>query len=134
MADISQTASSVLKLSGAARQAPAGETLIAGQPVYMLNGLLYKAKADTAAHANAVGITLNGGALNQPVDYVGDGGSINIGATMANGGTYCVSRNNAGGICLIADIVSGDFSFILGTATGAGVLPLNFINAGVARA
>ncbi len=118
MADLTITAANVLNTSASVATAPAGESITAGQSIYISanDGKAYKAQADgTAAQADVAGLALNGAGAGQPVQYATDG-AINIGATTAKGTVYCVSAT-AGGICPIADLASGDFVSLVGYAT-----------------
>lgn len=133
MADISQTAASVVKTATSQMKIViAGETLSAGMPVFKHTDEKYKkAKADTAANAAAEGITLNGAAVNQPVAITLDVGDVNVGATLVVGEVYCVSPANAGGIAPVADIVSTKYNTILGVATSTSNLKLGIMASGV---
>lgn len=76
MADLSQTASSVLISTGAAqRTAYAGETIAAGQPVALSGSTLYLADANnpsTAALRTCVGCAANSGSIGQPIIYAAE--------------------------------------------------------------
>jgi hypothetical protein len=136
MADISVTSTLVL---GAAVKttfyAPAGGTLTAGEPVYIDgNGLLQKAKNDTAAHVAAVGILLLGGAINQRLPYCGTAGDIiTIGGTTVIGETWMVS-SNAGGICPVADLMSTFWVFQLGYSINVTQIILTMVNYNIQHA
>jgi len=135
MADISVTATSVVPYANEQTAVGvAGETITAGQVVYLnsTTGKLMKADADTAAESVCKGIALNGGALNQPIKYQ-YGGEITIGATVAVGTVYVVSAT-AGGIAPLADLTSGDYVSILGVASTAARIKLNIFNSGIAVA
>lgn len=119
MADLTITAASVLKTSGNVLSGTAGETITAGQSVYLkaADSRIWKAQADgTAAEAAAVGVALHASLAGQPIQYVGDGAVINIGGTTAKLTTYCVSAA-AGGVAPIADLTSGQYITELGYAT-----------------
>lgn len=126
MADLAITATSVVQGTDASVSSGiAGETITAGQTVYLnsTDGLLYKADCDdTAAKSVCVGIALNGGAINQPIEYQTDG-VITIGATVVVGTIYVVS-DTAGGIKPVADLSVSDYVSIVGVAEAAGKLTL----------
>jgi len=128
MADLTITAASVAKSTGAVenKQYVAGETITAGQAVYLKSSdsKWWKAQADgTSAEADAIGIALNGAAAGQPVS-VQTAGAITIGATIAVGTTYVVSAT-AGGIAPVADLASTNYLTYLAYGSAAGVLTLN---------
>jgi hypothetical protein len=133
MADLVVTATSVVKYAGAkTANGWAGETIIAGQTLYLdsTTGLLKKADDTTAAKATVVGIALNGGAINQPIAYL-TGGGLNPGAAVTVGLAYGIT-DTAGGIALISERGSGDFNTFLGFATTTSRIEVNIIKAGVA--
>ena len=134
MADLVVTATSVVKYTGAKTgQGIAGETITAGQALYLsTTNLLMKADDTTALKAACVGIALNGGAINQPIQYVTSGG-INPGAAVAVGLTYGLT-DTAGGIALISERASADFMTILGIATTTSRIQVNINASGVAIA
>lgn len=118
MADLSITAANVQPGTGTVILGTAGETITAGQAVYLKasDGRLWLAQADgTAAEADVVGIALNGGAAGQPVHYAADG-TLTIGATTVKTTAYVLSAA-AGGICPQADLVSTNKIVYLGYAT-----------------
>lgn len=135
MADLVITAANVDYISGGSKATvDAGETLTAGQPIYILStdGKAYKADANASATtAKAVGIALNGATLNQPVTYAKPGATINPGATVAVGSWYVVSAT-AGGIAPIADQATGWRPNLVGYATAADRLVLMMTNTNVA--
>lgn len=109
MADLSITAASVAKVSGAVIDTTyvAGETITAGQVLYVKSsdGKLYKAQCDgTTEESTVYGIALNGASSGQPVAVL-TGGQITAGATLTVGAFYYLSAT-AGGICPYADLVS----------------------------
>lgn len=135
MADLSITAANVLAGSGArSKLGTAGATITAGKSVYLdTSDSKYKlADCDsaTAAVRSPIGIALNGASDGQPL-VVLEQGPITIGATMTAGIAYYLSPN-AGGICPVADILTGDYPVILGIATSTTVLEVNIQEAGVA--
>lgn len=107
MADLVVTATSVVNVSASLLTGTAGETITAGQALYVkaTDGRLWKAQADgTTEEATVAGVALNGASVGQPVQYA-SGGDITIGATTAKTTTYVLSAA-AGGICPQADLVS----------------------------
>lgn len=139
MADLSITAASVVKGSGATvnNLKLAGETITAGMSVYLksTDDRWYKAQSDgTAEEAGSGGlaVALNGASAGQPL-FVQTAGTITIGATVAVGTVYVVSAAY-GGICPVADLVSTRYLSILGYASAAGTLTINTNATGVALA
>ncbi len=119
MAALTVTDTSVTFTSGQAIQAVIGETITAGQAVYIKasDGRVWKAQADgTAAEATAVGIALNGGAAGQYCNYAANGSVINIGATTAKNVMYHV-HTGAGGVGVAGDLTSGHYITRMGYAT-----------------
>lgn len=138
MSDLTVTATSVVKGTGAkVLRGVFGETVTAGQSVYRDPTTKKFMKADNdAASASGlddtdVGIALNGGAVNQPAEVQYDG-EITPGATLTVGEIYCVS-STAGGICPAADLGSGDYTVILGTARTTAIMVMGVVKNGAAR-
>lgn len=138
MADLTVTAASVINATSGGSQVGtgiAGETITAGQPLYVKSSdsKLWKAQCDgTTEEATVVGIALTGAAANQAVAYAANGGTINIGATTVKTTTYVLSAT-AGGICPQADLVSTNKIVRIGHATDAvGTLLLDIRNTGAA--
>lgn len=135
MADLTQTAANVslTDVTGVVLSpAKAGEAITQGNPVYLSNGKYYKADSATAASAKAKGIALTPAATDEQFALAASGTTVDVGATLTIGETYCVSATS-GAIAPIADIGSGEFPTILGTATATGKLPLNIVPATVAK-
>jgi hypothetical protein len=135
MTDLSITATSVVAGSDATTEhRTAGETITAGQAVYIAAATKLVMKADSnSASAEArqpIGIALNGGAVNQPI-VIQRSGSLTLGATMTAGVAYYLS-DTPGGICPVADIGSGEYSCVIGVATSTTVLKIGFQYSGVA--
>ena len=132
MADLTITAANVVKSDGAETTAgTAGETITPGQSVYRhTDEKLYKAMADTAAHAACVGIALNGAYVNQPLTYI-KSGRVNIGAgqTPPPGVFYAVT-DTAGGISNIADRGTDDYITVIGYSVGGNVLQIHIVQTG----
>lgn len=136
MADLTiSTPGSVVKYSNAKTAwGTAGTTITAGQSLYLdaNTNLLMPAIDTSAAAAAAVGIALNGGSVNQPIQYITSGG-VNLGATLTLGVTYVVGAG-AGGISPIADIGTGEYPTILGIAITTSRLEVNINRSGIAAA
>lgn len=132
MADLSLTATSVVKYDGASvRNGVAGEAITAGQALYVNTaGRLMRADCATAAKANIVGVALNGGAVNQPIQYIVAGG-LNPGATVTVGTIYGVT-DTPGGIGPISDRGSSDFVTIIGVAVTSTRINVDIARSGVA--
>lgn len=135
MSDLSITAANVIAGTGAKKAlGTAGTTITAGKTVYLdTSDNKYKlADCDsvTAAVRSPAGIALNGASDGQPL-VVLEEGPITIGATMTAGIAYYLSPN-AGGICPVADVLSGDHTIILGMATSTTVLEVSIQESGVA--
>lgn len=135
MADIAITAANTVTVSGTTEQALAGETITAGQAVYLdsSSGKYLKADADSAtAAARAVrGIALNGASLNQPLS-IQRTGDITIGGTLAANTAYYLS-GTPGGICPLADVGTGEYMTLIGVAISTTVLRLGILSTGVAN-
>jgi hypothetical protein len=126
--DLSITAANVVAGEDAAtKQGLAGEAIAAGKLVYLdatsKKYLLADNNSATAAARHAVGVALNGAALNQPL-HVQTGGKITLGAVLTAGIAYFVS-DTPGGICVLADVGSGEYICQLGLAESTTVLDLN---------
>lgn len=116
-----------------------GEAITQGMPVYKSTATnpakYYKADSNaSAAAATAVGIALTACSGDGAYFVMMSGNEvlINLGATLVVGTTYCVG-STAGQIVPIADLTTGDYPFILGTATTAALLKTAFAGAGVAK-
>lgn len=131
MADITITAANV-KAGGDAitRQGVAGESITAGQAVTLSTaGKFVKSDNDATGLKDVVGIALHAASADQPLT-VQTGGSITIGATLTAGTAYYLSAT-AGGICPVADLVSGKDVILIGLATSTTVLQLRITDTGV---
>jgi hypothetical protein len=119
MAALTVTDTLVTFTSGQAVPITIGETVTAGQAVYIKasDGRVWKAQADgTAAEATAVGIMLAGGAAGQFAHYAANGSVINIGATTAKNVMYHV-HTTAGSVGVAGDLTSGHYITRMGYAT-----------------
>lgn len=121
MTDISITAANVA-ISAAAKtfQGTAGETITAGQTLYLssTDNRLYKADANASiATADCVGIACNGGAAGQPVTVVYEdpdftpGGTLSLSAA-ADSAVYVLS-GTAGGVAPMDDLANLMFPVVL---------------------
>lgn len=134
MADLTQTPANVAKGSGAlVGRGVAGETVTAGQPVYLhTDNTLKLCDADALASSQAKGITTHPAAAGQPLEYQ-NGGLMNLGATLTVGEWYGISTNS-GKIAPLSDLASGDFPCLLGFAGTAALLTVIVKAGGVAKA
>lgn len=136
MADLTITAANVVAGSNPGTDTYlAGETITAGQALYLASATKKFMKADadsgTAEAKVATHIALNGASANQPVQGQ-KSGTITIGATMTAGATYFLS-GTAGGICPDADVGAGENVCLIGIALSTSVLSLSFRAPGVSR-
>ena len=111
MVDIVITATSVVAGAGCQTQhGTAGATIAAGQLVYLdsTTGKFALTDGDSATVAARTprGMALNGGAVNQPIK-IAKAGPVTLGAVLTAGVAYYMS-DDAGGICPVADLASGD--------------------------
>lgn len=127
MADLVITASGVLAgINAQFLQGIAGETIVAGQPVYLdpeVNQLMLSGSAAGITKARAKGISLHGASLGQPL-RIQTAGNITIGATILVGTTYVVSPT-AGKIGPVADLISTDAVTILGVGGPTNTIKLD---------
>jgi len=128
MADLTLTATSVVRVSGATEQGTSGATLTAGMGVYKdPSDALFKIADCTTSTTTATlyGIALNGASTGQPV-LVQKSGTVTIGATIVVGGTYVLST--AGKFCPIADLTTADkvtYGFYGATAANATLINIS---------
>ena len=128
MADLSITAASVVAGANSHQQdGIAGETITAGKLVYKSSTtkkwMLADSNSVTAEARQTQGISLNGASLNQPLK-VHTSGDITIGATLTAGVAYYGS-DTPGGICVVADVGSGEYVCLLGVAKSTTVLAVD---------
>lgn len=112
----------------------AGEAIKAGQPVYQKasDHKIYLAENHaTTAEATAIGLAACNAATGQPVTYQ-KSGDMTIGATLVSGTSYVVSVNK-GKVAPAADLASGDYITILGTAKSTSVLTVGISVTGAKR-
>jgi len=132
MADLTITAANVVKGSNAITvNGTAGVAITAGQVVYLdtASGKWKLADNDLAAAKNPGGIALNGASDGQPL-VVLTSGDVTMGAALTAGTAYYLSAT-AGGICPVADLVTGDNVAQIGIAKSASVLAVKIIVPGV---
>jgi len=135
MTDLVITAANVLEGTQARKQTKtAGASITQGQSVFVdsTDQLIPAQKDVDAGTAAAVGIALGAAEAGQPVVFQ-SGGELDVGATLVVGETYVVGAAG-GGIAPIADVISTEFTTILGVATAAGVLKMGILQSGVAHA
>lgn len=136
MADITITAASVLKISGATYEGIAGATITAGQACYLdaadSNKIKLAQSDGTAEEAAVRGIALHASLAGQPI-ILQISGVIAIGATVVLGNLYCLS-DTAGAICPSADVGTSEYMSLIGVANTTAQLTLNFLNSGVEHA
>lgn len=138
MANLSQTAANVA-LAGSGVQVEivqVGESVTQGQPGYqnVNDSKFYQADANASATtAKAVCIFLTPASTDGYAVIVRGGGrTINLGATLTVGETYVVSATK-GAICPIADLTTGDYPCIIGTAISTSAIITSFYFSGVAK-
>jgi hypothetical protein len=141
MANLTITAASVLAASTASKaSATAGETITAGQPVYLhTDGKYYRADTDTAAHAAVVGIALHASLASQPLQII-TSGALTLGAILTKG-TVILLSNSVGIMYEIIDtvgpddvMVAADYRTVIGTSTSTTVLNVAITASGVNQA
>jgi hypothetical protein len=138
MANLTQTAANVAIAGVGARVkvVQVGEGVTQGQPAYLnvSDAKYYQADANASATtAQAVGIFLTPASTNgYAVLAEGAGITINLGATLVVGETYVVSATK-GAICPIADLTTGDYPCIIGTAVSTSAIVTSFYFSGVAK-
>lgn len=132
MADLTITAANVVKGSNAiTANGTAGAAITAGQVVYLdaASGKWKLADNDLTAAKNPGGIALNGASDGQPLSVL-TSGDVTIGAALTAGTAYYLSAT-AGGICPVADLVTGDNVAQIGIAKSTSVLAVKIIVPGV---
>ncbi|BAQ18306.1 hypothetical protein [Methyloceanibacter caenitepidi] len=136
MTDVSITPANVLA-SGDARVShghKAGGTITAGMALYKeaSTGKYKAADADSGTEEvkNASAIALNGASDGQPLSILTKG-KITIGGTVVAGTVYALSAANPGGIAPLSDITTDDDVIIVGVATTAAIIDVDFNNTGV---
>lgn len=135
MTALTITPANVVAGSNAVRDiGTAGETITAGQVLYLAAATGRWMKADTNAGTAEArtpkAIALNGASAGQPVS-LHKGGDITIGATMTAGVAYYLG-GTAGAIVPVGDLTTGDYPTIIGIAKSTTVLAVDFNPSGVA--
>jgi hypothetical protein len=137
MANLTVTPANVLAGSNANidRTAAFGEAVTAGQAVYKSSTtgkwMLADSNSVTPEARQAIGIALNGGALNQPA-AVQKSGDIAIGAAVTAGSAYYLS-DTPGAICPDADVGAGEYVCLLGLASSTTNLTIDIQFPNVSR-
>lgn len=132
MADISVTAANVLVGTGASTAyGTAGETITAGQTVYIDTADGNKIKkgdcdSGTVVVRTLAGVALNGGATGQPIKYI-TAGPYTVGGTVVAGRVYVLS-DTAGGIMPESDLEAGDYLSILGWGKSTTEIQVDITN------
>jgi hypothetical protein len=85
--------------------------------------------SDSAANAASDGIALNGGSINQPIEYAGDNCVENIGGTLVAGHTYYCGTAN-GTIKPVSDVAGTEFATSVGIAQTTANLLVKIARAG----
>lgn len=131
MADLTITAANVVKTSGVVATGTSGATITAGMAIYVDSAdAVQIASCVTSAITAAVGgIALNGASSGQPVEYLKTGGVMNLGATLAVGKPYVLST--AGLIAPVDDLLSADYTTVIGVATTTALITLAITASGV---
>jgi len=135
MSDITITAANVAKATDSTTiTGTAGGTITAGQSVYLdTSDSRYKlSDANASGTGRCDGIALHGASSGQPLTVL-TSGNITIGGTVAVGTIYCVSAGT-GGICPIADLLSGEYIAKIGIGVTAAIISVKIHNSGVAKA
>ncbi|MDX0315904.1 hypothetical protein GOC54_33815 [Sinorhizobium meliloti] len=135
MADLSINSALVVAGTNSTRDTgTAGETITAGQPIYLdaTTNKWMKSDNNGTGTRTVHGISLNGASLNQPVS-IHKSGDITIGATLVAGTDYWLS-GTAGGICPRADLVAGMDTIQVGIAKSTSVLSVDIQDPGVTLA
>lgn len=137
MADVSITATNVFAVGGSTViDGTLGGTQTAGQIVYVeaASGTTKPCDCDsaTAEVRSPKGFLLNSGSSGQPTKIL-TGGPISLGAVLTVGETYYLSPGANGGLCLAADVLSGDYPVIMGVARTTSILDVKIHEAGVAK-
>ena len=132
MADLSVTAASVLPSTGTPiLKKTAAATMTAGQVLAVdADKNLILGDADGSALAKVIlGISVNGGASGQPVNYVTEDPDFAPGFTCTSGVRYYVSAT-PGGICPTGDVATGMAVTLLGIGKANGKLNLKIVAGG----
>lgn len=129
--DLVVTPASVLFVSGQKKGGIAGETLLAGQTLYIDAADANKLKladANVTGKQTLAGVSLHAAASGQPITYQ-ETGVITIGATVVVGTVYDLSAT-PGGIAPDADSIAGWKKSIVGVGTSTTQITLGVNNSG----
>lgn len=109
----------------------AGETIIAGKTVFLNTTTNRWMLSDNngSGTRSVKGAALNGASVGQPVT-VQKGGDITLGAVLTAGVAYYAS-STPGGICPVADLVSGMDPILIGVAKTTSILTIGIQDPGV---
>ncbi|MDI1261740.1 MAG: hypothetical protein PS018_00590 [bacterium] len=133
MVDLTITAANVVANGGTIENGRTGVAVTAGQAVYRVaaTGLYALADCDSATAEARIptGIALHSASPNQPLSIL-KAGDLTIGATLTPGLAYYLSPT-PGGICPVADVLTGDTVVLMGLAKSASMLGVGIIVTGV---
>lgn len=139
MADLTITPANVALAGNTTGAGPSvvqyGEAVTQGEPLYLntSDGKYYLADADASATAaEATKLAMTPASADGYGIVAGAGMEVNLGATLTVGTTYVVSAT-AGGIAPIADLTTGDYTCIIGTAQTASKIKLQFLFTNAAK-
>lgn len=135
MADLTVVASNVKPgASVVTKRGIAGEVISAGESIFVAaDKTIQLCENDQAAlDAACKGVSLNGAAVGQPVEYAVTG-DVDMGVILSIGQTYVVGAA-PGGIAPEVDVVTGEFLTVIGVATTTSNLKLGILQSGVAHA
>ena len=135
MVDLVITAANVIPGANAVvEKGTAGATVSAGQAVYKdpTTGKFKLAECDsvTAAVRQPYGLALNGASDGQPLAVIRQG-ALTIGAAIAAGVAYYLTAT-PGGICPVADLLTGNYPALLGMGKSTTMLAVDIQSPGVA--
>jgi hypothetical protein len=116
----------VIASSGASTlKSTAGETILAGQPVYKADGSMFLGDANDPEKIDIAGIALHNASLGQPLSYVVSDEALEIGADVGVGFPY-VLGDEPGDISGVADLAPGHFTVMIGVGRPDNKLHINF--------
>jgi len=127
MANLVITSSSVLTTDKPTTH-EAGENIVAGQLITLINGVVYIADKNTADKNKTGGIALNSCSIGQHISFT-NSGEFESDATIVAGQVYVLS--DAGNIAPIQDLITGDYVSVIGYGLTVSTLKLNAIITGI---
>jgi hypothetical protein len=135
MADLSITWSDVKSTSTSSfsRSYFAGEAFDAGQIVVLRDNLLYKANASNSTFADALGMSLNKVAANQPVAVALPGANVTVTSGQTANGTFYYLSSNPGNICTTANLASGNYVTQIGYGVGGDTIMVDLVKTGLQK-